>query len=93
MGPTLDAEEVFDPEPDVTLDEFFDPEFMARHTQFSTFNEFCEQSPWIIEGPSDLDPIPRERLDRYVARTTAFDSWRRMRNRAAGREIRDRLLL
>jgi len=81
------------PDPDITLDEFFDPQFMVHHTQFPSFEAFCEHSPWVISGPSDIDRIPRERLDSYVARTTSFETWQEMRNRAAGREIRDRLLL
>ena len=80
-------------EPDVTLEEFFDPEFMDRHTRFSSFSEFWEHGPWSLEGPSDLEQIPEEQLDSYVARTTTFDTWRRMRNRAADREIRDRLMV
>jgi len=82
-----------DPDPDVRLGEFFAPAFMQEYTQFESFSAFCAASPWAIETRDDLDDLPPADLDRYVDRTTQFDSWVRMRNRAAVREIRERLLL
>lgn len=81
-----------DPDPDVRLGEFFSPDFMAEYTRFESFSAFCAASPWAIEGREDLDDLPSRELDRYVARTTQFESWVAMRNRAAVREIRERFL-
>ncbi len=81
------------PDPEVGLDEFFDPAFLARHSQFSSFDEFAKESPWTITEWSDIDEIAAEDLDTFVAETTEFESWRQLRNRAAGRELRDRLLV
>lgn len=82
-----------DPDPGVTLEEFFDPEFMADHSQFSSFKEFREESPWTITEWADFDEIDTAALDRFVAETTTFDNWRQLRNSAAAREARERLLV
>lgn len=79
--------------PDVELGDFFDPAFMEEYTQFDTFEGFCAESPWRIEDDEDLGDVSTAELDRYVRRTTQFDRWVAMRNRAAGREIRSRLLV
>lgn len=81
------------PEPDVALAEFFPPEFMNEHTRFGSFAEFCGESPWEIDDREDLASIPPDGLDRYVDRTTQFETWDGMRNRAAVREIADWLLV
>lgn len=79
------------PDPDVTLEEFFTPEFMAEYTRFESFSAFCTASPWSIDDQSDIDRIPRNELDRFVDRTTEFDGWVMMRNGAGYREIEERL--
>lgn len=82
-----------EPEPAVSPGEFFDPEFMARYSRFSSFEEFSEESPWTITEWQDIDSIDMEELDGFIDRTTEFDSWDQLRNRAATRELRDRLLV
>lgn len=82
-----------DPNPDVEPGSFFDPAFMREFTEFGTFEEFCAESPWDVEGSEDLVEVSTAELDKFVSRTTRFDRWVAMRNRAASREIRDRLLL
>lgn len=75
------------------LGEFFDPEFMQRHTRFASIGEFWAESPWEVDVREDIEQVPRDELDRYVDRTTRFSDWLTMRNRAAEREIHDRLLV
>lgn len=78
---------------DTSLNEFFDPELMEEYTDFGSFDEFCEECPWEINAPCDIGQIRRAELDRHVRRTTRFDSWLAMQNRAAEREIYDLLLI
>lgn len=80
------------PTPDVEPGEFFDPAFMEEHTEFETFDAFCAESPWQIDDRGDLARVSTAELDRFVRRTTRFDRWVAMRNRAAEREVRSRLL-
>ena len=82
-----------DPDPDVSLSEFFDDDFMRAHTRFDSFEAFRAESPWDIEERGDVSGIPAAELDRFVRRTTQFDGFVAMRNRAARREVRERLLL
>lgn len=81
------------PDPDVTLHQFFDPTFMEEHTNFGSFEEFCVAIPAEMDDPTEIGRLPQTRLDRFVRRTTRFDSWELMRNRAAEREILNRLLV
>jgi hypothetical protein len=82
-----------DVEPAVDLEEFFDPAFMREHTEFESFAAFCAESPWEVEERADLEDVPVDELDGYVAETTAFDSWVAMRNEAAERAVVERLML
>lgn len=75
------------------LGQFFEPEFMQEHTRFASIEEFWAESPWEIAVRGDIEQVPRGELDRYVDRTTRFSDWLAMRNRAAEREIHDRLLV
>ena len=93
IGTALPSIAPDEPDPDVTLREFFGTDFMAEYTDFDSFEAFCAGSPWAVEDVDGLDRIPAAELDRYVRRTTEFDGWVAMRNQAAGREVRERLLL
>lgn len=91
IGDVLQSGVPDDPDPDVALEEFFDEGFMEEHTGFDSFEEFVAESPWEIEGGEDLERVPSAELDRFVRRTTQFDDLVAMRNRAARREVQERL--
>lgn len=93
IGAALPSASRDEPSPDVELGEFFDPSFMEEHTRFSSFEAFRAESPWSVDDAEDLEDVSTAELDRYVRRTTRFDRWVAMRNRAAGREVRSRLLV
>lgn len=82
-----------DVEPSLELESFFPPAFMREHTEFESFAAFCAESPYDVEGRTDLEEVPVDELDAYVAGTTAFDSWLAMRNEAAERAVVERLML
>lgn len=82
-----------DVEQTVEPGEFFDPAFMREHTQFETFAAFRAESPWDADEPGDVEDVPTDELDAYVARTTEFETWLAMRNEAAERAVIDRLML
>lgn len=66
--------------------------FVDDHTEFGSFAEFCEQSPWALDEGRDVREVPRDRLDEYVAEHTDFGSWEAMRTRAAEEEIIDQVV-
>ncbi|MEZ3143786.1 hypothetical protein [Halobaculum sp. MBLA0143] len=68
-------------EPDrieVPLERVCDAEFMRVNTEFDSFDEFLDQSPWTVETHVDFEAVPTARLDDYVAEYTTFDSWEEM---------------
>lgn len=75
----------------VGSDAAFSREFMRDHTQFDSFERFCERSPWAADEPADLAGVDRRRLDDYVAETTDFESWAEMNRLAAEEELIDQL--
>lgn len=93
IGPAVVAIRGEQPSPSVDLGEFFSPQFMQQYSEFSTFAEFRNTCPWDFTHRDDIDAIPPPALDQFVTRTTGFDSWRAMRNRAAELELRQQFLL
>jgi len=75
----------------IQSDTFFSQPFMDDHTEFDSFAAFCEQSPWTLEQESDVQDVPRNRLDDYVADRTDFETWEGMKTQAAEERIIDRI--
>ncbi|MFD1633096.1 hypothetical protein ACOZ4L_12135 [Haloplanus ruber] len=76
----------------VESDTFFSQEFMRAHTEFDSFTAFCTQSPWSLNGASDVQGAPRDRLNEYVRATTEFETWEDMKTQAAEEEIIDQIV-
>ena len=76
----------------VQSDAFFSHPFMDDHTEFGSFAAFCEQSPWVLDNRSDIQNVPREQLNDYVATTTDFKSWEGMKTQTAEEEIIDQII-
>ena len=65
-------------EHEVSFEELFVKEFMINHTNFSTFNELLDASPFEVNSPEDFEAIPDAEFDRYISQATNFDSWESM---------------
>lgn len=76
----------------VSSDASFSRPFMRDHTQFDSFEQFCERSPWAVHEPADLAGVDRRRLDDYVDETTDFEEWAEMNRLAAEEELIDQLV-
>ncbi|WP_148414121.1 hypothetical protein [Haloferax sp. KTX1] len=76
----------------VQSDAFFSQPFMSDHTEFDSFAAFCEQSPWPLDDVGDVQDVPRDRLNGYIASTTDFETWEGMKTRAAEEEIIDQIV-
>lgn len=63
----------------------FTDNFMKSFTEFTSLEEFFDESPWRVESDDDFEAIPADEFDAYVDKHTDFDSWDAML-RAAGRE-------
>lgn len=66
--------------------KLFSPTFMAKYTQFRTFNEMVEKSSFKVESKEDFENIPDEEWDIYVKEKTSFQSWNEMMNKS-GEEV------
>ncbi|ODR80787.1 hypothetical protein BG842_23715 [Haladaptatus sp. W1] len=76
----------------VDSDEFFSKEFMRTHTQYDSFRAFYRGGSWDLDEAGDMDELPNDRLDGYVAETTEFETWEEMKTAAAEEEILDQLV-
>lgn len=59
----------------VPMGEIFTPEFMVMYTEFDSFDEFIEESPWSVESREDFEAIPEDEFDEYIREHTDFPSW------------------
>lgn len=76
----------------VRSDTFFSRQFMRDHTEFESFGAFCTQSPWNLDGISDVQKISRDQLNEYINDTTDFETWEGMKTQAAEEEIIDQIV-
>lgn len=67
----------------VSFDELLPPSFMRKHTQFSSFKEMVEKSPFKVESAEDFKKLPDAERDPYVRAKTSFSNWQEMISRAA----------
>lgn len=71
----------------VNTESFFPESFMRDHTEYDSFDAFREDGPWSPASADQVEAVPTEELDEYVAATTEFESWESMKNQAAEEEI------
>lgn len=64
----------------IPVDELLSPSFMGRCSQFSSFQEMVDASPF---AGQDFEAIPDAAWDEYVCRNTRFASWQAMLQEAA----------
>ncbi len=76
----------------VQSETFFSRRFMRDHTEFDSFGAFCAQSPWDLDGISDVQDISRDRLNEYIDDTTEFETWEGMKTKAAEEDIIDQIV-
>jgi len=62
----------------VSFDILFNPEFMAKYTQFNSFDELLEAGNFVVNSEKDFEAIPDGELDVHVAQTTQFENWQDM---------------
>ncbi|NHN50022.1 hypothetical protein G9464_20855 [Halostella sp. JP-L12] len=86
-----DAAEDLDGEHELTLEELFTPDFMQRHTDFGTIEEFFESSPWTIDSEEDLEAIPDDEFNDYVDEHTDFNNGEEMQSQAGEEWAADKL--
>ncbi|QLY79189.1 hypothetical protein [Clostridium intestinale] len=66
----------------VPLTDLFNGSFMARYTEFKSFDEFLESGNFQVNSQSDFDAIPDEDMDIHVKASTHFSKWEDMFSKA-----------
>jgi len=66
----------------VPLNNIFPSSFMSKFTQFSSFNEMVNKSPFRVKTEEDFKNIPDKDWDAYVREKTSFNSWDEMLSKA-----------
>jgi hypothetical protein len=84
-------EQLADLEGGVPMTEIFTPEFMMMYTEFDSFDEMLESSPWSVESQEDFEEIPEDDFDEYVDENTEFPSWEVMYQTGAERYFERKL--
>ncbi len=57
------------------FDEIMTPSFMARFSNFSSFEEMVNKSGFAVNSQEDFEAIPDEQWDHFVAANTQFRTW------------------
>lgn len=75
----------------VSLGELFNPEFLAANTNFPDVQEMFDRSGFKVASIEDIEAIPEEEWESYIAANTQFSSWHEMREAALGELLRKHL--
>lgn len=75
------ARELADKE-QIPFSDLFTDSFMAKYTNFSTFEELLSEGGFTVNSQSDFESIPEDELDIHISKTTAFSSWKDMLEKA-----------
>lgn len=64
-------------------DTFFSDSFIQHHTEFESFDAFCQASPSDRASIGGIQRLPDDERDDFVARTTEFETWSEMKEGSA----------
>lgn len=67
----------------VSLGELFSVPFMKKYTSFNSINDLFNAGGFKVQTKQDLESIPDIQLDKFIAATTKFTSWKEMLTEAS----------
>ena len=76
---------------EVPLVELFPPEFVRSHSTFDSFENLLEASGFKVESQQDLEAIPDDEWDVFIASHTTFLNWHEMLQAATAQWAKVRL--
>ncbi|UOR00188.1 hypothetical protein MUN81_22235 (plasmid) [Hymenobacter sp. 5317J-9] len=77
---------------EVSSEELFNAEFIAQHTQSTSFTEFVRAGGFVFDSAEDFKAIPDAAFDEHVRHNTDFPNWHEMQLAAARTWARQQLL-
>jgi hypothetical protein len=69
-------------EHEVSFTELFPPGFMARYTNFTSFDDLLAKCGFKVNTVEDFANIPEVAWDTFIASSTRFASWDEMKQKA-----------
>ena len=64
---------------------------MRRYTGFSSISELFQAGGFHAAADADFSSIPREELDAHIARTTKFQNWDELLDKAVSEYVRNQM--
>lgn len=68
---------------EVRFADLFSSEFMRKHTQYETINDFFDATGFKLDSQQDFEDLPEDELDARVRELTDFQSWKDFSGKAA----------
>lgn len=75
----------------IPLSELLSDSFMREHTNFSSLYEMFKQFGYSELSQQEFDEIPEKEMDSKVSKSTCFESWSAMMEKAVEIYISNRL--
>lgn len=72
----------------VPLDELLTPTFLNRHTNFASVEDMFKKSGYNVETMEELERIPEEEWNVFIATNTLFSSWQDMLTAAMSEQVK-----
>lgn len=67
----------------IPANETFTSQFLSKHSNFTSFDDLLEKSPFIIKNQEDFKNIPDAEWEKFITDNTDFESWKDMKVEAA----------
>lgn len=67
---------------EVSFNDLFDEAFMHEYTSSNNWDELLDNSGFVVETNEDFENIPEEEWDEYINKTTSFETWEEMIDKA-----------
>lgn len=75
----------------VPIFDLLSPDFFAAHTRFKDFYEFFEGAGYPCSTMEDLERVPDDELDAFIAKETRFKDWQELQHEALGEWLKKTL--
>lgn len=72
-----------DGEHKVEFSKLFPEEFMRKHTDYSSINDFFDATGLKVDSQQDFDDLPEDELDVKVQQLTKYKTWKDFAGEAA----------
>lgn len=76
---------------EIPLVDLCNPAFMRRYTGFSSISELFQAGGFRAAADAEFSSIPREELDAHIARTTKFQNWDELLDKAVSEYVRNQM--